>query len=173
MAVFFILCGFLDVLSFSAVPIAKGSRTNKVLSGNYPPILQKKGIGISYIPTPFFLVLTNICQLKTACTLWRMNFWWISSWRGAEKWELLGLSARRKAQKFIVIWLMSLAFFGYPGDVRSKRLLHQTDQPVFILGLVNGLFIIKCRMQSAECRVKRVRSKDLARFYFKLGRREP
>ena len=131
LAVFWVLCDFLAILSFSAVPIAKGSRTNKVLSGNCPPTLQKKGIGIFYIPTPFFFVLTNICRLKTACTLWQMNFWWISSWRGAEKWGLFKLSARRKAQKFIAIGLMSLASFGYPGDVRSKCLLHLTDSALY------------------------------------------
>ena len=41
---------------FEKSSIAKGSRNHKVLSGNYPPILQKKGIGVSYTPTPFFFV---------------------------------------------------------------------------------------------------------------------
>ncbi len=45
--------------------------------------------------------------------------------------ELFKASTRRKAQKFIAIGLMSSAFFGYLGDVRSKWLLHLTDSATF------------------------------------------
>ena len=107
------LCGFLAVLSFSAVPIAKGSLTNKVLSGNYPPILQKKGIGISYIPTPFFLCLDEYLPTQNCLHPMANEFLMNFVVARCRKVELFKVSARRKAQKFIAIGLMSSAFFGY------------------------------------------------------------